>query len=310
MTHLSKLLSASSLVLVGCSSLSGLRRTSPTGPVVRDVPLNVRAADESPRNRVLILPFLDERPNGGVGDAARPQVVRDLQRSGQFVVLNAEDVPQDPKRFLTELNEYDLSPIAKQSAALGIAAVVEGKVLEVRIKRLGDTLGLIREAKVHVAAKIRVRVYGGKSGKEIFNDVRSAEAEVTATLLGPIDGQTSLRDDPELTRVAVARAFQAAAPDVIRAVDKLGWEGRVAMISGERVFINAGRLTGLQVGDVLKITEEGDDIYDPETGRFVGTAPGRLKGTVEVVSYFGKDGAIAVIHSGAGFLENDHVELY
>jgi hypothetical protein len=82
------------------------------------------------------------------------------------------------------------------------------------------------------------------------------------------------------------------------------------MISGERVYVNAGRLSGLQVGDILKVTEEGDDVYDPDTGRFIGTAPGRLKGTIEVVSYFGKDGAIAVIHSGSGFQENDRVELY
>lgn len=296
--------------MTGCAALAGTRRATFSGPEVRDVPSSARHADESPRNRILILPFLDERPSSGLGDAARPAVVRDLQRAGPFVILNSDDVPQDPKRYLTELNEYDLAQVSKQAAALGIAAVVEGKVLEVRVKRIGDTLGLIREAKLHVSARVRVRVYAGRSGKEIFSDVRASEAEVSATLVGEIDGRTSLRDDPELSRVAVARAFQAAAPDLIRAVEKLGWEGRVATISGERVFINAGRLTGLQVGDILKVTEEGDDIYDPETGRFVGTAPGRLKGTVEVMSYFGKDGAIAVIHSGAGFLENDHVELY
>ncbi len=93
-------------------------------------------------------------------------------------------------------------------------------------------------------------------------------------------------------------------------MEKLSWEGRVAAVAGERIFVNAGRLSGLQVGDILKITDEGDDVYDPETGRFIGTAPGRLKGTVEVVSYFGKDGAIAVVHSGSGFQENDRVELY
>jgi hypothetical protein len=113
-----------------------------------------------------------------------------------------------------------------------------------------------------------------------------------------------------LIRAAVRTAFQGAIPNIIRAVEKLSWEGRVAMVSGERIFVNAGRLTGLQVGDIMKITEEGDDVYDPETGRFIGTAPGRLKGTIEIVSYFGKDGAIGVIHSGSGFQENDRVELY
>jgi hypothetical protein len=88
------------------------------------------------------------------------------------------------------------------------------------------------------------------------------------------------------------------------------WEGRIAMIAGDRVYLNAGRLSGLQINDILKVTEEGKEIYDPQTGRFIGKAPGRMKGTVEVVSYFGKDGAIAVIHSGSGFKENDRVEMY
>ncbi len=82
------------------------------------------------------------------------------------------------------------------------------------------------------------------------------------------------------------------------------------MINGDRIFLNVGRISGLQIGDILKVSEEGDEIFDPQTGNYVGKAPGRLKGTLEVVSYFGQDGAISIIHSGAGFRENDRVELY
>ena len=46
------------------------------------------------------------------------------------------------------------------------------------------------------------------------------------------------------------------------------------------------------------------------SGGFIGKAPGRMKGTIEIVSYFGKDGAIGIIHSGSGFNENDLVEIY
>jgi hypothetical protein len=35
-----------------------------------------------------------------------------------------------------------------------------------------------------------------------------------------------------------------------------------------------------------------------------------MKGSLEVISYFGQDGAIAVIHSGSGFKENDRIEMY
>ena len=111
-------------------------------------------------------------------------------------------------------------------------------------------------------------------------------------------------------KLAVRDAFMGLIRTIASSIEKLSWEGRVAMVSGERIFINAGRLSGLQVGDILKIAEDGEEVYDPETGRFIGHAPGRMKGTVELVSYFGKDGAIGVVHSGSGFKENDRVQLY
>ena len=297
-------------VLAGCAQFTDRRAPVPSGPEIRDVPFAARGENEVPRSRLMILPFLEDRPGGERGEVARPAVTRDLQRSGAVVIASADELPTDVRTYLTGGNQYDLARLAKQMAPLGIAAVVEGKVLEVSVRKLGDTLGLIREAKARVTARVRLRVFGGKSGKEILNDERTAEVESTTTFVAQAADQRALGDDPDLTRAAILRAFTGGTAAVIAAVEKLGWQGRVARVAGERVFINAGRLTGLQVGDILKVTEDGDDVFDPDTGRFIGTAPGRLKGTVEVHSYFGKDGAIALIHSGAGFRENDHVELY
>lgn len=302
-----------SMLMVGCSLLKSQRSNEKTGPEIRDVPYAARADDEAPRHRVLVLPFLDERvdKSQAMADVARATVVRELAQTRQFVVVSLNDFPQDPKKFLNEENEYDLAQISRLAASMGVAAVIEGKVLSLKAKRVGDSVGLIREVKASVSTQVRLRIYAGKNGKEILNEVRGAETEASSTRYAERgDILTNLADDPELIKTAIRKAFLSAIPNVVRAVEKLGWEGRVAMVSGERVFVNAGRLSGLQVGDILKITDEGDDVYDPETGRFIGTAPGRLKGTVEVVSYFGKDGAIAVVHSGSGFQENDRVELY
>jgi len=299
---------------LGCSALSGLRPSEKAaGPEIHDVSYNARGEEEAPRHRVLVLPFLDERldQSKAMSDVARQTVVRELLKTRQFVVVSPEDFPQDPKKFMTEENEYDLAQIAKLASGMGVAAVIEGKVLAIKAKRIGDSVGLIRSLKAQVSTQVRLRIYAGKNGKEILNEVRSADTEATTTRVAE-RGEVSnnLSEDPELVKTAIRKAFLSAVPSVVRAVEKLSWEGRVAAIAGERVFVNAGRLSGLQVGDILKVTDEGDDVYDPETGRFIGTAPGRLKGTIEVVSYFGKDGAIAVVHSGSGFQENDRVELY
>lgn len=276
----------------------------------RDVEVNARGMDEAPRHRVLVLPFLDEKSDRSkkVGEAARQVLVRELVRTRQFVVVSLEDFPQDPKKFITTEQEYDMPAIARVASSIGVAAVIEGKILEVRARSAGDALGLIRRQKAQVETETRLRVYAGKSGKEILNAVRSASEEAVSTHYG--DSRLSASEDPELVKQSVRKAFLGGMPDLVRAIEKLNWEGRVAMISGEKIYVNAGRLSGIQVGDILKITEEGEDVYDPQNGKFIGTAPGRMKGTVEVVSYFGKDGAISVIHSGSGFKENDRVELY
>lgn len=300
------------LFLSGCSVLGSKREAKPQTEV-RDVPAVARGDDEPPRHRVLILPFLDERldKSQAMSEVARQTVVRELLRTQQFVIVSNDDFPQDPKKFITEENDYDMAQVAKIASGLGVAAVIEGKVLSIRAKRIGDSMGVIRSLKAQISTQVRVRIFAGKNGKEILNEVRSADTEATTTRVGERGDLTaSLTEDPELVRAAVRKAFLSSVPNILRSVEKLSWEGRVAMVSGERVYVNAGRLSGLQVGDILKVTEEGEDVYDPDTGRFIGTAPGRLKGTVEVVSYFGKDGAIAVIHSGSGFQENDRVELY
>lgn len=280
---------------------------------LRDVPMQARGMDEGLRSRILVLPFLsDNNTSPMVLEELRTAFTKELFRTKQFVVVSPSDLKQDPKKMMTDKNEYDMQQIARIAAAQGITAVVEGKVIGVEAKRLGDSVGVFRESKARVNADVRIRIFGGRSGREMFQEQKTAVIEASSTRMafGDQAGQSNLREDSELVRQGLKKGFFSIMPNFTKAMEKLSWEGRVAMISGERVFINAGRLSGLQMGDILKVTEEGDEVYDPETGRFIGLAPGRMKGTVEVIGYFGKDGAIAIIHSGSGFRENDRLELY
>jgi hypothetical protein len=114
----------------------------------------------------------------------------------------------------------------------------------------------------------------------------------------------------ELTKLALRNAMGGAVPEVIRAIEKLAWQGRVAKVAGAKVYVNAGKASGLVVGDILRVTTPGDDIYDPTTGAFLGRTQGQLKGTVEVVDFLGTDGAVTEVHTGGNFQEADLVQLY
>ena len=64
------------------------------------------------------------------------------------------------------------------------------------------------------------------------------------------------------------------------------------------------------MGDILKVMTEGQEIYDPESGALLGVSKGQVKGTLEVIDYFGPDGSVAILHSGGSVTEGDFVQLY
>jgi hypothetical protein len=300
-------------VLASCG-LTSLREESPkTAETFSNTPPELGASNIGLRKRILVLPFIDEKisRSQNVVDAARAAVVNKLSQTQQFVVLKNSDMPKDVSAFMTENREYDLEKLAPIANSLGVAAIIEGKILEIKAKRVGDEVGLFRDVKARVETKVRIRVMSSKSGRLLLEEVRDGVVESTTTrVVESTQSDRYLSEDPKLIHLSVRQAFQGSLVNITKSIDKISWEGLIAMVSGERVFINAGRISGIQVGDILKVSEEGDEIFDPDTGVFIGKAPGRMKGTVEVVSYFGKDGAICVIHSGSGFKENDKVELY
>ncbi|MBK7892653.1 MAG: hypothetical protein IPJ84_17950 [Bdellovibrionales bacterium] len=317
-THLVSFVVASFFVSA-CSLLGANRQTGvakPLGPQVKDVPYEARETrdgkDMSLRKRVMVLPFLD---TAGARDSrsamvAREAFIRQLRKTDDFVVVANSDFPKDVSAFLKG-QQYDLEAMAKVASGMGVSAIIEGKIVDIRAKRIGDEVGLVRKIRARMNAKVQLRMVNTRNGSILMDEQREAEVEEGTTRVAErASSDRGLEEDPVLVEAVVIKAFSATVPRLINAVEKLSWEGRVALVKGDRIFLNAGRLSGLQVGDILRISEDGEDVYDPENGSYIGRVPGRLKGTVEVISYFGKDGAIGIVHSGSGFRENDLVELY
>ena len=105
-------------------------------------------------------------------------------------------------------------------------------------------------------------------------------------------------------------AVRKSVPKITKIGSRLDWMGRVAKIIGTRIYLNAGRSSGLNLGDIMKVITEGQEVYDPESGAMIGMSQGEVKGTLEVIDYFGPDGAICILHSGGSVTEGDFVQLY
>ena len=316
---------SSSLLASGCA-LSSNRADSPSRAAmadrlsgksaqvpVEDVPYQARENVDAPfRKRIMVLPIL--RGSSAFSDAnldmARQSFIRALTKNSEVMVISELDLKQDVASF-REGDRFDLEKISKLASPMGVTSVVELSIDKLESKRLSDPVGLVRGVRLKLALEMKVRAANTKNNTLLIDETfRSDLEEVTTQIASRSRSDQNLYDDPQLTQMVLAKALIQVRPRILQNLEKLSWEGRIALVKGERIYINAGRLSGLQVGDILKISEDGEDVFDPETGRFIGRVPGRLKGTVEVVSYFGKDGSVSVVHSGSGFKENDLVEVY
>lgn len=298
------------LFLGACQTID--RTSQVTRREVKDQSLTGKSSDGQPRKRVIVLPFLDAsetRPEF-LRENARKAFISALNKTGEVVAVDSRDIKSEALKP-AEKGEYDLKEIAKQGQNLGANAILEGKILDVRVARKADNVGVIRQMKSEFEAVIRVRIASARGGQEIFNTVKTVNLEEPMVRVAErVETDKYLANSPEIIETIVKDAFLDFIPQVTAAMNKVSWEGRIAALNGDRIYLNVGRISGIQVGDILKVLDQGDDVYDPESGSHIGTVPGRLKGTLEVISYFGNDGAIAVIHSGSGFKENDRVELY
>ena len=280
---------------------------------IKDVDLKARLEDKGPKKRIIVLPFIDagaDRPESA-RSKAREAFMNDLNGTEEIIALDSNQLKVDISKYIAASGDYDLLKLSKDSQNVGVSALVEGKIIDLRIKKDSEKIGVVRNLKTTFEAVVRLRVLSLRSGKELFHTVKTVAIEDDSVRIAErASSDLFFVKNPELVTILIKDAFLDFTPQLMAAMNVVAWEGRIAALKGEKIYLNVGRISGVQVGDILKVVEDGSEIYDPEIGYHIGKVSGQAKGTLEVVSYFGQDGAVSVIHSGAGFKENDRVELY
>lgn len=296
--------------LAGCSLMNSSAPTQGQREVRDQNQLPETQSSQGPRKRVAVLPFLDsnEHPES-FRNESQIRMIEETNRNG---ILKAFLVsPSDLKNCPIVNAEYDFKTCSLEAQKLGYQVLLEGRIISLSVKRGEDPVGLVRKVRTTISATLRIRAYSPRSQKEIFNTDKTVTTTFEDTKFGTrMTTNQVIESNPAVLEKIIIDGFLEYIPQLEKKMALVSWEGRIAAIQGQKFYINVGNLSGIQVGDLLKVIEEGPSIYDPEMGTSIGQAPGRVKGTLEVVSFFGNDGAIAILHSGGGFLENDRIELY
>ncbi|MCB9062823.1 MAG: hypothetical protein H6622_14975 [Halobacteriovoraceae bacterium] len=264
------------------------------------------------KKKVSILPFFNEAPYGGddLALTASSELQNELFRTGEFIFD-----PVDQNMFGTSKEIYSgggvkLVQLSRRAKVAGINFVIYGRIIEARVREKTDEIGLVRKTKSYSESQVEIRIFDVNSNKEIYTDVLRGLADESSYKFFKTAREDQLLNRRNLMRYSVRIAVRRSIPKLLSLSKKLEWIGRVAKIVGNKIYINAGRKSGIQVSDILKVITEGQDIFDPETGALIGVSRGEIKGTVEVIDYVGIDGAVAILHSGGSVLEGDYVMLY
>ncbi len=253
------------------------------------------------KRKVVILDFENNTTykDEKIGETVAKKLSEKLEATQRVVTLYRTDASDMSNREVFKFESLTDPSVMKRSyQSLGIQAFASGAVTDVSI--LSSKASETSEEEVAFAtAKVEIRLIDASTGNLLKSFIGRS----------PIFGT---KETGEYSRSkAVLRAIDFSLDEILegflRQLDLLDWTTTIAKIEGDHLYINAGKLSGLRIGDTLEIFEPGKEIIHPTTKFSLGWTTGQLKGLIKVTELFGVDAAIGKVVQGQGFSLNDVV---
>lgn len=300
------------VLLFSCVNLPQSDHEGPR-PQIRDVPQVIRGVEiDGPRQRMVVLPVLDANDTHpeNLKLSLEAFIIEQLALTKQVVLIQPKDIGVSLAEYRSDTG-YKMDLLGSKAREAGVSHLLEVVIEKITIKRKADSVGLVRSINSEIEALLKLRLVQTKTGKVVLQEQRVASSEDSRYRIAQTrETDRLVGHSPYVIEELLQNMVYELLPQVLGSLLTQSWEGRIAMVKGDRLYLNVGRLSGLEMGDVLRVSEAGEQVFDPDTGVLIGEVSGRMKGTLEVIGYFGTDGAVAIVHSGSGFQENDKIELY
>ncbi len=257
-----------------------------------------------PKKRVGIYAFKNKSRygKGKLTQAAVDILYSELEKSGMFELYERADLEELEKEYdLIESGKVNLATAAEPGKLVGVQAVIIGSITQFGIWEEAEDLGLYKKKTEIAEATVDIRVANVTTGKIIYADSGTGRAERELETFMGFGEKASF--DETMADKALRAAISKFIDNLIKQLEKLPWQGRVAEVDysdGEEIaYINAGRKSGMQMGARLVVYKVTGKITDPETGEFLGYKTKRI-GTYEVFDFSGEDISLARLISGSG----------
>jgi len=255
--------------------------------------------------------------NKGVGEGIAEMLTTALVKTGNYRVIERRQLDQI-------LKEQDLGAsgiVTPQSAAkigkvLGVELAIMGAVTEFGYKK-SDTGGRIKGIGLGLQSQsatvgLDCRMVNTTTAEIIAAD--NVRKEKSSKGIRVSTRKLSFKNRKSFDESLVGKAAREAVKDVIRLIDKnapnIPWQAKIVTVKGDKVFINAGAVSGIQTGDVFVIYQKGEELLDPDTGLSLGSMDTKV-GAIKVTNPNlgeGKASQCSIV-SGSGFNRGDFVRM-
>jgi hypothetical protein len=236
------------------------------------------------KRRVIVLPIIDEThyKHERFEQLATKSLISRLENTKAIICIYPSSVNMkgqltDPENMKT-LNE-----------AYGIQAVLRGT--------LSDT---VTDTSL-IVLTTHILVYNAETGTVLKEF--SGRSPVSFSTENVDSSQENAKTK------SIDASIELIADDLLKNILTIDWHARIASIENDKIYINAGRLSGLENGSTLEVYSPGKQVVDPKTNTSLGMAKGNYKGELRVVELFGVDASWARPIQGNNFAPSDLVYL-
>jgi hypothetical protein len=241
----------------------------------------------------ILITYFDDRTTEGeevLGDWVAEKLMKEVnRRSLQILFVDYQMVKEFLEKKGTHLKDLETPKVLQTlNEVFGVHALVAGQLSGPYV--FTTKTDKDKEETASAIIRIDMRLVDTFSGKTLKN--LSANNPILATKeSGSFPGEKAKVKAIDLTIANLGRSLA-------RELDNLDWFCRIAKVEGEQVYVNAGKLTGLKVGDVMEVFRPGGS-----GGR------GEVKGKIKISDFFGIDASTGRLIQGKNPDVNDILKL-
>jgi hypothetical protein len=241
----------------------------------------------------ILITYFDDRTTEGeevFGDWVAEKLIKEVnRRSLQVLFTDYQMVKEFVEKKGFDIKDLETPKVLQLlNEVFGVHALVAGYLSGPYVFSTKTTKE--EEETASAIIRIDIRIVDTFSGK-ILKTLSASNPVIAAKEKGAFSEEKAKVKAIDLTLASLGRSFA-------RELDRIDWFCRIAKVEGDQVYLNAGRITGLKVGDVMEVYRPGGS-----GGR------GEVKGKIQISAFFGIDASMGRLIQGKNPDVNDILKL-